>query len=107
MSNHSITVVGLGRMGANISRRIKLHAQSPAINGLRCESRIPSRFPWQKDSLHWLHLRRTGAVYRRQPRTVWVMVPAEVTAQTISPRVVEHLAPGSTTSMAKYASLSR
>jgi len=96
MSTIQITVVGLGRMGANISRRIKLHAQSPVniavydvnpdtVKVLAAEGFTPLA------SLTELAQFNDAA----NPQFVWVMVPAEVTAQTIR-AVAEHLAPGST-----------
>ena len=96
MSTIQITVVGLGRMGANISRRIKSHAQSPVniavydlnpdtVKVLAAEGFTPLA------SLADLAQFNDDA----NPQFVWVMVPAEVTAQTIH-AVAEHLAPGST-----------
>ena len=96
MSTTQITVVGLGRMGANISRRIKSHAQSPVniavydvnpdtVKVLAAEGFTPLAALTELEQFN-------DAV---NPQFVWVMVPAEVTAQTIR-AVAEHLAPGST-----------
>ena len=83
-------------MGANIARRIQAHADSPvsiavydlnadAVKALAAEGFTPLA------SLQEL----TQFNNETNPQFVWVMVPAEVTRQTIH-AVAEHLAPGST-----------
>jgi 6-phosphogluconate dehydrogenase len=84
-------MVGLGRMGANIVRRLARHnitsvvydVSSDAVNALAAEGAIAS----------------TGmgdfVATISTPRTVWVMVPAGVTDSTIA-ELAEHLEKGDT-----------
>jgi 6-phosphogluconate dehydrogenase len=92
-----LTVVGLGRMGANIARRISRHVDpSTPVN--------ISVFDVNADTVKTLasegYVGLSSLADLKQyndaanPQIVWVMVPAEVTAQTIK-AVAEHLAPGS------------
>lgn len=100
MANNGIqlTMVGLGRMGANIVRRIKTHAEPGVqlslsvfdVNAETVKSVAAEGFAGLS-SLADLAQYNDDA----NPQTVWVMVPAEVTSQTIR-AVAEHLAPGST-----------
>ena len=96
MSSIQMTIVGLGRMGGNIARRIQSHAQTPVsiavfdvnpeiVNSLAAEGFTPL------SSLAELAQFNDAA----NPQFVWVMVPAEVTRATIH-AVAENLAPGST-----------
>ncbi len=92
------TMVGLGRMGANIVRRISTHIDPTTPVQI-------SVFDVNADTVKSLAAEgHTGlsslADLAKQnnesnPQIVWVMVPAEVTKQTIH-AVAEHLAPGST-----------
>jgi 6-phosphogluconate dehydrogenase len=92
------TMVGLGRMGANIVRRISSHTDSATpvkisvfdvnadtVRTVAAEGYTPLA------SLSDLASQNSDS----NPQVVWVMVPAEVTSQTIR-AVAEHLAPGST-----------
>ena len=96
MSEIQLTIVGLGRMGANIARRIKSHAQSPVniavfdVNPATVTSVAAEGFKGLS-SLAELAQFNDAA----NPQFVWVMVPAEVTKQTIHD-IAKHLAPGST-----------
>ena len=91
-------MVGLGRMGANIVRRISSHTDSATpvkisvfdvnadtVRTVAAEGYTPLA------SLSDLASQNSDS----NPQVVWVMVPAEVTSQTIR-AVAEHLAPGST-----------
>ncbi len=90
-STVNFAMVGLGRMGANIVRRLGqsgitsvVHDVSPeAINTLASEGFTPA------PDLAAL------AAALPTPRTVWVMVPAGVTDSTIQ-AVAAHLSPGDT-----------
>ena len=91
-----LTVVGLGRMGANIARRIKTHGTGNInisvfdVNADTVKEVAKEGFT-PLSSLADLSNHNNDA----NPQFVWVMVPAEVTQQTIH-AVAEHLAPGST-----------
>jgi 6-phosphogluconate dehydrogenase len=96
VSSIQLTVVGLGRMGANIARRIASHAQSPvniAVYDVNPETvkAVAGEGFTALASLEELSQFNDAAT----PQFVWLMVPAEVTQQTIH-AVSEHLAPGST-----------
>jgi 6-phosphogluconate dehydrogenase len=90
-ANVNFGMVGLGRMGANIVRRLARHnitsvvydVSPEAVNALAAEGAIAS----------------TGVANFvasiSTPRTVWVMVPAAVTDSTIA-ELAEHLEKGDT-----------
>ncbi len=90
-SSMNFAMVGLGRMGANIVRRLGkagitavVHDVSPeAITALASEGFTPAADLAQM----------AGAL--ATPRTVWIMVPAHVTDSTIE-AVAAHLSPGDT-----------
>ncbi len=90
-STVNFAMVGLGRMGANIVRRLGksgitavVHDVSPdAIAALATEGFTPAT-----------DLAALAAALPT-PRTVWIMVPAHVTDSTIE-AVAEHLSPGDT-----------
>ena len=89
------TMVGLGRMGANIARRIQKNAESPisiSIFDVNAETvaTVAKEGFTPLSSLADLSKYNNDA----NPQIVWVMVPAEVTKETIA-KVAEHLAPGS------------
>ncbi|MBU6379745.1 MAG: decarboxylating 6-phosphogluconate dehydrogenase [Acidobacteria bacterium] len=84
-------MIGLGRMGANIVRRLARHDISSVVFDLN-----------QKAVAELSGEGSTGASGIADfvsklpaPRTVWVMVPAQVTDLTIA-EIAEHLAPGDT-----------
>ena len=90
-----LTMVGLGRMGANIVRRLKKNASSQvsisvfdvspdAVKALASEGFSPLNSLAQLKQLN----------NSSNPQIVWIMVPAEVTASTIR-TVAENLEPGS------------
>ncbi len=91
-----LTVVGLGRMGANIARRIKTHGTGD-INISVFDVNADTVQAVAKEGFTPLSSLADLAKYNNDasPQFVWVMVPAEVTQQTIHD-VAEHLAPGST-----------
>ena len=96
MSGIQLTVVGLGRMGANIARRIQTEAKSPiniAVYDVNPETvkTVAAEGFTPLSSLSELAQFNDAA----NPQFVWIMVPAEVTQATIH-AVAEHLAPGST-----------
>ena len=91
MSTTTFGMVGLGRMGANIVRRLHRHnitsvvydVSSDSVKALAAEGSIGA------NDLADLASKLTA------PRTVWVMVPAGVTDSTIA-AVAEVLSPGDT-----------
>ena len=91
-----LTVVGLGRMGANIARRIKDHGVGD-INISVFDVNADTVKTVAKEGFTPLSSLADLAQYNNDanPQFVWVMVPAEVTQQTIH-AVAEHLAAGST-----------
>jgi len=91
-----LTVVGLGRMGANIARRIKTHGTGD-INISVFDVNADTVQAVAKEGFTPLSSLADLTKYNNDasPQFVWVMVPAEVTQQTIHD-VAEHLAPGST-----------
>ena len=91
-----LTVVGLGRMGANIARRTKSHGTGD-INISVFDVNADTVQAVAKEGFTPLSSLADLAKYNNDasPQFVWVMVPAEVTQQTIHD-VAEHLAPGST-----------
>ena len=91
-----LTVVGLGRMGANIARRIKSHGTGD-VNISVFDVNADTVQAVAKEGFTPLSSLADLAKYNNDasPQFVWVMVPAEVTQQTIHD-VAEHLAPGST-----------
>ena len=84
-------MIGLGRMGANIVRRLHRHeitsvvydVSADSVKVLAAEGSIPA-----SDLADF-------AAKLSAPRTVWVMVPASVTDSTIA-AVAEHLSAGDT-----------
>ena len=80
LSAMQIAMVGLGRMGANMVRR--LHARRPHVRGLRRQRRCGRRPPWPTGpsaparSPNWSP--RSSA-----PRHVWIMVPAAFVGGTV------------------------
>ena len=91
MSTSTFGMIGLGRMGANIVRRLHRHditsvvydVSSDSVKALAAEGSIGAT-----DLADFASKLST-------PRTVWVMVPASVTDSTIA-AIAEHLSPGDT-----------
>jgi len=92
------TMVGLGRMGANIARRIQKHIDpSTPVNISVFDVNPETVTNMAKEGFTSLSSLADLAQYNSEsnPQIVWVMVPAEVTKETIA-KIAEHLAPGST-----------
>jgi len=96
MSTLQLSMVGLGRMGANIARRIQSHAQVP-VNLSVFDVNPETVTQLAKEGFTGLQSLADLSQYNDEnnPQFVWVMVPAEVTQATIH-AIAEHLAPGST-----------
>jgi 6-phosphogluconate dehydrogenase len=91
-------MVGLGRMGANIARRIQKHIDpSTPVNISVFDVNPETVTNMAKEGFTGLSSLADLAQYNSEsnPQIVWVMVPAEVTKETIA-KIAEHLAPGST-----------
>lgn len=91
MTTINFGMIGLGRMGANIVRRLARHNISSVVFDLN-----------QSAVAELSGEGATGAINISDfvgklptPRTVWVMVPAQVTDSTIA-EIAEHLEPGDT-----------
>lgn len=90
-TNVNFAMVGLGRMGANIVRRLAKNGvvsavydvNSQAVKALETEGFIP------------VHALSDLALVLSAPRTVWIMVPAQVSDETIR-ALAEYLSPGDT-----------
>ncbi len=92
------TMVGLGRMGANIARRIVQHMDSASPISISVyDVNATTVSTLAAEGFTGLASLADLAKYNNEenPQIVWVMVPAEVTAATIK-AVAAHLAPGST-----------
>ena len=91
MAATNFGMIGLGRMGANIVRRLARHnivsvvydVSPDAVKTLAAEGAVPAT-----DMAEF-------AAKLTAPRTVWVMVPASVTDSTIA-AISKHLSPGDT-----------
>ena len=83
-------MLGLGRMGAGIARRLHRHG----IDVVGYDVSADARAALTADGIRTIASLDDIAALTA-PRTVWVMVPAQVTAQTIRD-VAAHLEPGDT-----------
>ena len=93
-----LSIVGLGRMGANIARRIKQHAPANTTIEIRVFDVNPDAVTkLAQEGFVGLSSLDSLTEYNNNenPQFVWIMVPAEVTAETIR-SVAQYLAPGST-----------
>jgi 6-phosphogluconate dehydrogenase len=91
MSTNTFGMVGLGRMGANIVRRLQRHDITSVVYDVSPES---VKALATEGSIGASDLADMAAKLSA-PRTVWVMVPAGVTDTTIA-AVAEVLSPGDT-----------
>jgi len=87
----SFAMVGLGRMGANIVRRLAAHGITSAVYDVSPDAVATLGAEGAITSTSLAEL----ATKLATPRTVWVMVPAAVTDATISD-LAEHLSAGDT-----------
>ena len=91
MSATNFGMIGLGRMGANIVRRLARHEISSVVYDVNREAvqTLATEGAVGANDMADLVAKLSA------PRTVWIMVPASVTDSTIA-AVAEHLAPGDT-----------
>ena len=91
MSATNFGMIGLGRMGANIVRRLARHEISSVVYDVNREAvqTLASEGAVGASDMADLVAKLSA------PRTVWIMVPASVTDSTIA-AVAEYLAPGDT-----------
>jgi len=91
MSATNFGMIGLGRMGANIVRRLARHEISSVVYDVNREAVQTLATEGAVGASDMADL----VAKLSAPRTVWIMVPASVTDSTIA-AVAEHLAPGDT-----------
>lgn len=91
MSATNFGMIGLGRMGANIVRRLARHDISSVVYDVNREAVQTLATEGAVGASDMADL----VAKLSAPRTVWIMVPASVTDSTIA-AVAEHLAPGDT-----------
>ena len=91
MSATNFGMIGLGRMGANIVRRLARHEISSVVYDVNREAVQTLAAEGAVGASDMADL----VAKLSAPRTVWIMVPASVTDSTIA-AVAEHLAPGDT-----------
>ncbi len=89
--NVGFGMVGLGRMGANIVRRLQRSGVTSVVFDLNpsAVSSLVSEGATGSENFRDMVKKLTA------PRTIWVMVPSSVTSQTIA-ELSEHLEPGDT-----------
>ena len=91
MATTNFGMVGLGRMGANIVRRLALHNITSAVYDVSPDAVKTLAAEGAIGATDMAHL----ASQLSTPRTIWIMVPAAVTDSTIA-SLAEHLSPGDT-----------
>lgn len=91
MSATNFGMIGLGRMGANIVRRLARHEISSVVYDVNREAVQTLAAEGAVGASDMADL----VAKLSAPRTVWIMVPASVTDSTIA-AVAEHLATGDT-----------
>jgi 6-phosphogluconate dehydrogenase len=92
-----LTIVGLGRMGANLARRISRNNKSETLINISVyDVNAETVTKISAEGFTGLSSIIDLANYNNSenPQIVWVMVPAEVTGVTIR-NIAEHLGPGS------------
>ena len=90
-----LSIIGLGRMGANIARRIRKENPAISISVFDVDNAAIEKL--KKEGFVGLKSLSDLASYNstQNPQIVWVMVPAEVTGETIK-SVAANLVAGST-----------
>lgn len=89
--NINFGMIGLGKMGANIVRRLSGHGITSAVYDLDAEAVAAMASEGATPATDLAHLAASLAT----PRTMWIMVPASVTDSTIA-AIAEHLEQGDT-----------
>ena len=89
--NASFGMIGLGKMGANIVRRLSRHSITSAVYDVNAEAVATLSADGAIGATDMADL----AAKLTAPRTVWIMVPASVTDSTIA-AMAEHLEKGDT-----------
>lgn len=84
-------MIGLGKMGANIVRRLSGHGITSAVYDLDAEAVAAMASEGATPATDLAHLAASLAT----PRPMWIMVPASVTDSTIA-ALAEHLDAGDT-----------
>ena len=91
MTTTNFGMIGLGRMGANIVRRLHRHNITSAVYDVSSDAVAALAKEGSIGATDMAHL----ASQLSTPRTVWIMVPASVTDSTIA-AMAEHLSAGDT-----------
>lgn len=89
--NANFGMIGLGKMGANIVRRLSRHSITSAVYDVNAEAVATLAAEGAIGATDMADL----AAKLTAPRTVWIMVPASVTDSTIA-AMAEHLEKGDT-----------
>jgi 6-phosphogluconate dehydrogenase len=89
--NANFGMIGLGKMGANIVRRLSRHSITSAVYDVNAEAVATLAAEGAIGATDMADL----AAKLTTPRTVWIMVPASVTDSTIA-AMAEHLEKGDT-----------
>ena len=89
--NVNFGMVGLGRMGANIVRRLSRHSITSAVYDVSPDAVATLAAEGAIGAKDMADL----AAQLTAPRTIWIMVPASVTDSTIA-AMAEHLEKGDT-----------
>lgn len=89
--NINFGMIGLGKMGANIVRRLANHGIPSAVYDLDPQAVTAMASEGATPASDMAHLAASLAT----PRTIWIMVPASVTDSTIA-AMAEHLEQGDT-----------
>lgn len=89
--NANFGMIGLGKMGANIVRRLSRHSITSAVYDVNAEAVATMSAEGAIGASDMADL----AAKLTAPRTVWIMVPASVTDSTIA-AMAEHLEKGDT-----------
>lgn len=87
----SLAMIGLGRMGANMSRRLARHGV--AVHGFDGDS--AARASLEQEPRVVTHLSLAAAIAALpSPRVVWLMLPADEATESALLEAIGHLAPG-------------
>jgi 6-phosphogluconate dehydrogenase len=87
-----LAIVGLGKMGGNMARRLR--QDEHRVVGYDRNEEAATKLADEAGVVHSLSLHEAVQNLDRRPRTVWVMVPAGAPVQSVVDELAELLAPG-------------